>query len=866
VATLEKPIFTVQVREVVAFVLRRGDLGGERDFVGPHRALAGIRGHQKLQRARPSGYQKEVRVGYEVEAGEFRLRIQGRIDGLLVSAEGALVEEIKTTQGGWNGVADPLHWAQAKFYGFIYAHDNSLQQVDIQLSYVDLDTGKLSEFREEFAFPVLKSFFEETTAFYVEWLRERYHWRQQRDASIKPLAFPFAEYRPGQRQLAVATYRTLEKGGRLYLEAPTGIGKTISVLFPAVKAMAEGKLERLFYLTARTLGRTVAEKAFQDLRAGGLRFCTLTLTAKERICVQPDGRPCDPAVCPLARGYYDRVLPAMREALQREEITRPVLEAVSQAHQVCPFELSLDLSLWVDAVICDYNYVFDPKVYLRRHFAEEGGDYTFLVDEAHNLVDRAREMFSAELEVKQIREVRRAIKETLPRAARALNRLSSAMRKLGGTTAPTEEAQDSESPESPELELGLFKAAATPQGAALWQSVAQPQEGASSPQPSSPEEERGKCGLQSVPNSAEMRYSAATAGERGEVALREFPAELTPLLEAALKEAEVWLAQNEPAGFREALLELYFQLLSFARTAELYDEHYVTIVEPGAGARVRLFCLDPSYLLRQALARGRAAVFFSATLTPLEYYRELLGGSPEDPTLRLPSPFPPENLATLVQDRIRTDFKTRGQTLEEVAQAIGAVLEGRAGNYLVYFPSYQYLNAVRERFEALYPGIHTLVQQPRMGEAERESFLAEFSVEHGETLAGFAVMGGIFGEGIDLVGERLIGAIIVGVGLPQLCFERSLIRGYFEAKTGQGFEYAYTFPGMNRVLQATGRVIRSETDRGVALLIDARFGAPRYRRLFPEWWRPVVVRNTTQIREALSFFWSSSSSSSSSSS
>lgn len=808
-AAAEKPVFTVQVREVVAFVLQRGDLGGERDFVGPNRALAGIRGHQRLQRSRPSGYQKEVRVVYEVDAGEFWLRVQGRIDGLLLTAEGVLLEEIKTTQGAWDGGADPLHWAQARFYGFIYAHDHGLKAVILQLSYVDLDTGKLSEFREEFAFADLQAFFEETTAVYVEWLRERYQWRQLRDASIKPLGFPFAAYRPGQRQLAVATYRNLEKGGRLFLEAPTGIGKTISVLFPAVKAIGEGKLERLFYLTARTLGRTVAEKAFQDLRAGGLRFCSLTLTAKEKLCVQPDGQPCDPAVCPLARGYYDRYRPAMREALRREELTRPVLEAIGRAHQVCPFELSLDLSMWVDAVICDYNYVFDPKVYLRRHFAEEGGDYAFLIDEAHNLVDRAREMFSAELDTRQLQTVRRAIKETLPRAARALSKLTAAMKKLAGTAAG-----DDAEPGGALGELELFQAGA--------------------------------------PATAPGR---ASSEDGRELARREFPEELTALLEDALESAEVWLAQNEPAEFRQALLELYFQLLSFARTAELYDEHYVTLMESDGGVRVRLFCLDPSFLLRQALARGSAAVFFSATLTPLEYYRELLGGSPEDPTLRLPSPFPPEHLALLVQDRIRTDFKTRGHTLEEVAEAIGAVLEGRAGNYLVYFPSYQYLNAVRERFEARFPGVRTLVQQPRMSEAEREGFLAEFSVEHGETLAGFAVMGGIFGEGIDLVGERLIGAIIVGVGLPQLSFERTLIRGYFDEKTGQGFEYAYTFPGMNRVLQATGRVIRSETDRGVVLLIDARFGSSRYQRLFPEWWQPVVVRETGQLREALRQFW-----------
>jgi DNA excision repair protein ERCC-2 len=328
-----------------------------------------------------------------------------------------------------------------------------------------------------------------------------------------------------------------------------------------------------------------------------------------------------------------------------------------------------------------------------------------------------------------------------------------------------------------------------------------------------------------------------------------------PPLDDALKQAETWLARNQPADFRESILELYFRLYSFRRTAELYDERFVTITEPGRSVRVRLFCLDPSFLLRQALARGKAAVFFSATLTPIDYYRTLLGGSPEDPLLQLPSPFPPEHLAVLVQDRIRTHFKARAGSLPEVVQAIASLVEGRAGNYMVYLPSYQYLGVVQEQFHALYPAVPILVQRSGMNEPEREAFLAAFAVEHGETLVGFAVMGGVFGEGIDLVGDRLIGAIIVGVGLPQLCVERDLIRDYFQAQTGAGFDYAYTFPGMNRVLQAIGRVIRSETDRGAVLLIDARFAEPRYRRLFPPWWRPARARSTAEIRKGLAEFW-----------
>jgi DNA excision repair protein ERCC-2 len=352
-----------------------------------------------------------------------------------------------------------------------------------------------------------------------------------------------------------------------------------------------------------------------------------------------------------------------------------------------------------------------------------------------------------------------------------------------------------------------------------------------------------------------VKTQEARGGKSGISVSHELPEALNALLQGALAEAETWLALNQPAEFREDLLALYFRLHAFRRTAELYDEHYVTIIENVPSAKVRLFCLDPACLLRQALARGRAAIFFSATLTPIDYYQTLLGGMPEDPVLQLPSPFPPENLAVVIQDRIQTHFRGRAESLGDVVTAIGTFVQGRRGNYLIYFPSYQYLNAVICEFQARYPLVSVLVQRPGMNELERDAFLAAFAVEHGETLAGFAVLGGIFGEGIDLVGERLIGAVTVGVGLAQLCVERDLIRDYFQPRNAAGFDYAYTYPGMNRVLQAIGRVIRSETDRGAVLLIDARFSESRYRRLFPAWWRYVRARDSGRLQDVLSNFW-----------
>ncbi len=800
-----KPVHAVQVREVIEFVLRRGDLGAERQFVGSDRALAGIRGHQKIQRSRPAGYQTEIPVEYQLEADEFVLRVRGRIDGVLARGDEVLVEEIKTVHGTWDGLDDPLHWAQAKFYGFIYAKDHGLARVVVQLAYLELETGKLSEFRQVFTFAELSEFFATTVAIYADWIREHQRWSLARNESIRALAFPFPAYRPGQRELAVAAYRALANGGRLFVAAPTGIGKTISVLFPALKALGEGKLERIFYLTARTVGRTIAEKALTDLRVGGLKLRSLILTAKEKICLRA-GQPCDALNCPFALGYYDRVKPATREALGQQVINRAALEEIARKHQVCPFELSLDASVWADVVICDYNYVFDPEVYLRRHFAERSGDYGFLVDEAHNLVDRGREMFSADLDGRELLELKRAIKHAVPRCARALTKLHAAMRRLAN---PLVHADEPVATSDPDVELNLF--------------------------PTQPAV------------TAEKMHDVATA--------RDLPKHFLHLVETVVEEAEAWLVRNNPAAFRDDLLALYFRLHSFGRIAGIYNERYVTIIESEPSLKVRLFCLDPSQLLREALNRSKAAIFFSATLSPLEYYRSLLGGAPDDPVMQLNCPFPSEHLAVLIHDRIQTHLKARTQSLVDVVEAIGNLVRGRRGNYLAYLPSYQYLDAVREQFEARHPSVQILVQRPGMAETERDAFLQAFSVEHDKTLVGFAVLGGIFGEGIDLVGERLIGAVVVGVGLPQLCVERDLIRDYFQQQNSMGFEYAYTFPGMNRVLQAVGRVIRSESDRGVVLLIDARFNELRYRRLFPAWWKFVRVRHSLGLEKAIGEFW-----------
>jgi DNA excision repair protein ERCC-2 len=777
------PVLTVSVRELVEFVFRSGNLGSDRDFSGRDRALQGARGHQRLQRSRPQGYRPEQSVSQERDAGGFLLRIRGRVDGILESSGELVIEEIKTVINLPVKEPDPLHWAQGKIYGWLHGRQKPWDRATIQLTYLDLVSGEVTQFRDCLMLIELEQFFESAVAVYLEWARRQIEWLQLRNQSIQELQFPYPNYRAGQRRFAVAVYRAIAQSERLFAEAPTGIGKTMSVLFPSIKALAEGHGAKVFYLTAKTLGRSTAEAAISDLREKGLRFRTVTLTARDKICFN-HGQPCDLQTCSYALGYHDRIKPALRHALERENLSRLEFEEIARAYHVCPSALSLDASMWADAVICDYNYLFDPKAQLRRHFSSEKEDYIFLVDEAHNLPDRAREMFSAELEQTELLETGRLLKSDLPDCARALSKISASLTQLRKQIQAT----------------------------------------GSTPPPD--------------PIASDI-----------------LPKEFSGRLQAFLKPAEAWLSLNHPAHFRPALLQIYYRVNSFLQTAALYDSRYRTILESGARQRLRLFCLDPSSFLREAVNRGRCAIFFSATLAPIDYFQEILGGGAQDKTIQLGSPFPPENFCVLIENRIATGFKERQSTYGEVAATIAALLQGRPGNYLVFFPSYKYLEEVLARFQAGHPSIPLLIQTPNMAEAEREAFLNSFRSNRERLLAGFAVLGGIFGEGIDLIGENLIGAMVVGVGLPQLSLERNLMRDYFDRQNRDGFNYAYAYPGMNRVLQAVGRVIRSESDRGITLLIDRRFTLRRYSELLPPFWRIRHVHGPAAIAEHAARFW-----------
>lgn len=779
------PVRVVSVHSLVEFVLQSGDITPD-GFQRRDRAQLGTQGHRQVQRNRREGYESEVEVRYRVESADIPLEVRGRIDGLYPDQRPVILEEIKTTSLSLELVPEnhnPLHWAQAQVYAFMYARQHGLDEICLHLTYFHLDSHAEKTFARTYTFPELDIFFHNLLAAYLDWFGRVSARQSRRDQSTRLVEFPYPSYRPGQREMAVDVYKAIRDEARLYLQAPTGVGKTIAALFPAVKALGQGLAAKIFYLTAKTPGRAVAEKALDDLRQAGLNLRSVTLTAKEKICFCPPVN-CDPEICPFARGYFDKVKTALQELDNVQAFTRPVIEELSRRYEICPFEFSLDLALWADCIICDYNYVFDPRVYLHRFFDFDAEPYIFLVDEAHNLPDRAREMYSAELDKQTVLELQRALKTPLPALAKLLEPINKTL-----------------------LEI------------------------------------RKTC----------------QAEDKTALVAHELPESLLRAIRAFSQKAEDWLALNQPADFRPALLDFYFACLNYQRTAEYFDTFYVSYFERQgqSNLRAKLFCLNPAPMLAARLERARATIFFSATLLPMDYFMKLLTGAANHPWRVFQSPLPQENACLLIHDKISTKYDQRADSYAAIAEAIIATCAARAGNYLVYFPSHAYLKAVHDILCQTLPENQLLVQDRAMSEAERETFLERFSVGSGQTLVGLAVMGGIFGEGIDLVGERLIGVVIVGVGVPQIGLERDLIKQYFDEQNGSGFAYAYQYPGFNRVLQATGRVIRTETDQGVIVLIDERFTHARYRQLFPAHWKTYqVVRNVSEMEGKLGRFWS----------
>ncbi|MBP2636813.1 MAG: rad3: repair helicase (rad3) [Firmicutes bacterium] len=692
-------VVKTSVRNLVEFVLRSGDLSAA--FGGSSRMAEGSKIHRKIQQAQGREYEAEVSLAIVVERPKVILQISGRADGVITEKnESGLtqvtIDEIKSVTVELDEIEEDynlLHWAQAKCYAHIYALQQGLPHISVQISYCQVDSLVVKAFKKEFSAEELQSFFDSLIEQYALWAERLGNWVEARNASAQLLEFPFPEFRQSQRQLAVAVYTTLTKGRKLFAQAPTGTGKTMATLFPAIKALGLGQVEKIFFLTAKTVTRELAEEAVVRLRQGGLECKTLSLTAKDKICFKPEAA-CTPEECQYAKGYYDRINAALADCWQIEAFTRETIEEIGRKHTLCPFELSLDLALWADVVICDYNYVFDPRVYLKRFFYENNSDYCFLVDEAHNLVDRAREMFSAQITKQSFSEMKKKINHELPRLAKAVGKINSYLL---------------------------------------------------------------KAGKQCVEKSAvaEPDYYVTSV----------LPTDVLPPLRTFMELAEKWLAKNEKTSFREEFMELFFAVNAFIRTAEMYDERYVTYCEKqDKEVILRLFCVNPDELLRQAVKRGRAAVFFSATLTPIAYFAEILGGEDEDGQLVVTSPFATDKLGLLVADTISTTYKMREQTYDAIVDSITVAIGAKTGNYLVFLPSYRYMEEVSMRFSLKNPDMQVIRQTGEMTEGERSEFLQRFSEDNAATLVGFAVLGGV----LYLENTYLFNRILLNINIIKL--------------------------------------------------------------------------------------------------
>ena len=785
----EQPIIRISVRNLVEFILRSGDIDNRIAGMDKDAMLMGGKIHRKIQRQMGAGYHAEVLLKHEILCRGFILSVEGRADGIMETADGIVVDEIKGIYKELEFLKEPVpvHLAQAMCYAYIYANQQGLSDIGVQMTYCNLETEEIKRFQNVYPYEELERWFLELAGQYEKWARYQISWRKKRNASIKKIEFPFP-YREGQRDLTVSVYRTILRKKKLFIQAPTGVGKTMATVFPAVKAMGEELGEKIFYLTARTITRTVAWQAFDTLKEQALRMKVLVLTAKEKICFCEEAD-CNPEKCPYAKGHYDRVNDAVYELLtSSDEMSREILEEHARKWKVCPFEMSLDVSTWVDAVICDYNYVFDPNAHLKRFFGESvKGDYLFLIDEAHNLVDRGREMYSASVCKEEVLKVKRLVKMSDPKLVRRLEECNKQMLAL-----------------------------------------------------------KRECEEYQILNSV------------GHIYLK---------LIALMGELEQYLEECTDPEVRKEVLDFYFQVRMFVNIYERVDENYLIYSElDGKGHFwIRLFCVNPSACLQEFLEKGNSAVFFSATLLPIHYYKNLLSTSKEDYAVYARSPFDVRRRLLLVGNDVSSKYTSRGEEMyRRYARYLLCMVRAKAGNYMAFFPSYRFMEEVYEAFEILLAEqriageleeIDYILQSQHMSEEAREIFLENFEEEREGSLIGFCVMGGIFSEGIDLSRDRLIGAAIVGTGLPQVCRERELLKDYFQKQGVRGFDYAYLYPGMNKVLQSAGRVIRTDRDCGVILLLDERFRDYRYQEIFPREWKDYGTCNADNVADKMETFW-----------
>jgi DNA excision repair protein ERCC-2 len=751
----------VAVADLARFCHRRGDI--DHRFTPSPTGEQGVAGHQRLYRRRPAGYASEFPVEYVHIEGDLRMKLRGRADGY--HAGHGYVEEIKTCRVDPRHIPEAVsrsHLAQARLYAALIASEQELDALEVRLTWFNIDTGQETSLEERRSRAELDGFLAATLATFSRWLRRLAELRSRRDANLAVLSFPHGDFRRGQRELAELTYKCIDQGGQLLLEAPTGIGKTAAVLYPALKALATGKHDRLVFVTARTVGRRAAEDTLALFAESAYCGNALSLTARDRVCLSP-GSACHGDDCPYARGYYEKLPAAMSAALDTPLLRRQEVELIAREHAVCPYQLALDLMPWMDVVIADIHYVYSLTPSVGALMEGQRQRWAILLDEAHNLPDRARGMFSAELAKSAVMQARRTVDAPVRRALDKVNRQLLALQR---------EDWSEDDFDSRDLQPGDLLAA--------------------------------------------LQGFSAAISERLAV---------------------------EPAYLqrRQELLDFYFEVLQFLRVADHWDKDFRLELSRGAGRqslRVRLNCLDPARLLAQGHARGHAVAAFSATLSPLEWSRDCLGLAENAVCHRALSPFRPEQLEVSIAVDIDTRYRQRQSSLPVLARTLTAWLAAVPGNCIVYFPAYRYLQDCTSLLAEA--GLETLqrqtwVQRPGLDEAGREELLQLLSQRR--NVAAFCILGGVFGEGIDLPGDQLSSIVVVGVGMPQVNRRTRQLQDWYQQRYGRGFEYAYIYPGMQKVDQALGRVVRCTRDRGWALLIDPRYALPPYRQLLPPWWQ-----------------------------
>ncbi|MCM1540696.1 MAG: ATP-dependent DNA helicase [Blautia sp.] len=846
----------VSVRTLVEFILRHGDIDNRR-HVSPDNAMQeGGRIHRMIQRRMGAEYEAEVTLRYNLPTDRYILVVEGRADGIIHHEGQVIIDEIKGTYRDLEKMKGPmpLHIAQAKCYAYICALKEGLKEIRVRMTYCNMETEQLRYFYEDFTFRQLEGWFGELVESYRKWADYSCDWQRIRQDSINGLEFPFS-YREGQKELVTHVYRTIYHKKKLFLEAPTGVGKTISTIYPAVQAMGQGMAEKLFYLTAKTITRTVAEETFKLLRERGLHFKSVILTAKEKSCFM-ERTECNPEYCPYAKGHYDRINDALYELLTSEEsFSRERIAEYAEKYQVCPFEMCLDMSLFADGVIGDYNYLFDPHVYLKRFFAEgNSGKYIFLIDEAHNLLERGREMYSASLYKNTFLEIRRELKQTI----------------LSETSKPVKTKEI-----SGQMTLDMTGTSIPQDERTLIDQV------------STNKLHGGRSILIRQGYASKMVYHMEKCNEEllalkrecdGWRTVEEIDGFIKPLMRLhAVMDEYLSEQEEEQLPVREQLLDFYFDIGHFLEMYELLDEHYVKYTQLGEEGDflIKLFCVNPAENLKNCMLKGRSTILFSATFLPVQYYKKLLGGEDEDYEVYAKSVFDPEKRALFLASDVTSKYTRRSDAeYYNIARYIDEIVKNRHGNYMVFCPSYAFLHTIYDIYMRYFAddGKECILQGEYMSENDREDFLSRFrgnpncdlqtaidmEIEEEDTiLIGFCVMGGIFSEGIDLKNDSLIGAIIVGTGLPQVCSEREILKGYFDMEGESGFDYSYRYPGMNKVLQAAGRVIRTVEDVGIVALLDERFLQVSYRRLFPREWEYFEIVTVDTVAKRVERFWDS---------